>query len=69
MNVAAVISLVRHVLTTIGGVLIAKGMVDESQVNEIVGGLSVLAGVIWGYHNSQRSRKIPNQQQEGTTQP
>lgn len=42
-----ILGIVRHGLTFIGGILIAKGLVDESTVTEIVGGIITLAGTIW----------------------
>ena len=42
-----ILGIVRHGLTFIGGILIAKGLVDESTATEIVGGIITLAGTIW----------------------
>lgn len=39
--------LVRHTLTFVGGILLANGMVDESLVGELIGGLVTLSGAIW----------------------
>lgn len=47
MNKEKVLGIVRHTLTFIGGLLIMKGLVDESMVNEIIGGVIALAGAIW----------------------
>ena len=41
------LGVVRHSLTFIGGILIAKGLIDESTATEIVGGLITLTGTIW----------------------
>lgn len=37
----------RHLLTTLGGVLVSKGVIDASTANEMVGAGLVLAGVAW----------------------
>ena len=37
----------RHVLTFLGGFLIVKGYLDESLLNELIGGAITLAGTIW----------------------
>ena len=42
-----ILGIVRHGLTFIGGILIAKGLIDESTVAEVVGGIITLAGTIW----------------------
>ena len=42
-----ILGIVRHGLTFIGGILIAKGLIDESTVAEVVGGIITLAGTVW----------------------
>ena len=42
-----ILGIVRHTLTTVGGVLIMKGLVDETLVTEIIGAVMTLAGAIW----------------------
>jgi hypothetical protein len=37
----------RHVLTFLGGFLVVKGYLDESLLNELIGGALALAGTIW----------------------
>jgi hypothetical protein len=37
----------RHVLTALGGVLVAKGYADESTVNAGIGAAVTLGGVAW----------------------
>ena len=37
----------RHVLTFLGGFLVVKGYLDESLLNELIGGAITLAGTIW----------------------
>ena len=41
------LGIVRHAVTFIGGILVMKGLVDDSLVQEILGGATTLAGVIW----------------------
>lgn len=47
MTQEQVLGIVRHVLTFVGGILIMKGLIDESQQAEIIGGVSALIGTIW----------------------
>ena len=41
------LGIVRHAITFIGGILVMKGLLDESMVQEILGGATTLAGAIW----------------------
>lgn len=42
-----VLGIVRHTLTFVGGILVMKGLVDETVVTEIIGGVITLTGSIW----------------------
>lgn len=42
-----VLGIIRHTLTFVGGIVVAKGLVDESTVTEIIGGVLTLTGAIW----------------------
>lgn len=42
-----VLGIVRHTLTFVGGIVVMKGLVDETVVTEIIGGVMTLAGTIW----------------------
>ena len=46
---------VRHLLTTFGGVLIAKGYIDAEQLAAIAGGAAALIGVVWSMLAKQRA--------------
>lgn len=47
MKKEAVLGLVRHALTFFGGILITKGLIDESSIQEMSGSLITLIGGIW----------------------
>lgn len=47
MNKDQVLGIIRHALTFVGGFLVMKGLVDETMVTEIVGGVVGLVGAIW----------------------
>ena len=47
MNKEKVLGLLRHTLTFVGGILVAKGLVDETLVAELVGGLITIIGGVW----------------------
>ena len=41
------LGIVRHAVTFIGGILVMKGLIDDSLVQEILGGATTLARAIW----------------------
>ena len=43
-----VLSILRHTLTFIGGIVVMKGIIDETTATEIIGGVVTLVGLIWG---------------------
>jgi hypothetical protein len=47
MNSEAILGIIRHVLTTAGGALVANGTLDANQLNTGAGALVVLIGVVW----------------------
>ena len=42
-----VMGIIRHTLTFVGGIVVAKGLVDESTATEIIGSVLTLTGAIW----------------------
>jgi hypothetical protein len=42
-----ILGILRHVLTFGGGILVMKGLVDESLWAEITGGVITLVGGVW----------------------
>ena len=42
-----VLGILRHVLTFVGGTVVAKGLTDDTTVTEIIGGIITLTGTIW----------------------
>jgi len=49
------LGIVRHAVTFIGGILVMKGLVDDSLVQEILGGVTTLAGAIWSIVDKNKS--------------
>jgi hypothetical protein len=47
MSKEQIFGVARHVLTFLGGFLVVKGYLDESLLNELIGGALALAGTIW----------------------
>jgi hypothetical protein len=48
-----ILGIVRHALTFIGGIVVMKGLVDETLVTEIIGGAMTLTGAIWSIINKK----------------
>lgn len=48
MKKEQVLSIIRHTLTFVGGVLVTKGLVNEAVSSEIIGGIMTLVGLLWG---------------------
>jgi hypothetical protein len=55
MNVAVIYSVVRHLLSAGGAVLVAIGVTTPEEVNlvsnavlDVIGGIAFLTGVLWG---------------------
>jgi hypothetical protein len=44
---------VRHVLTIAAGVLIQRGVLDESSAEAIVGGVIAILGVVWSWRSKK----------------
>lgn len=41
-------SVIRHTLTFVGGILVMKGLVEESVADQIIAGVMTLVGLVWG---------------------
>jgi uncharacterized membrane protein len=39
--------IIRHTLTFVGGLLVMKGLVDESTLEALVSGLITITGLVW----------------------
>lgn len=42
-----ILGLVRHVLTFVGGIIVAKGLAEANITEEIIGGLMTVLGGVW----------------------
>jgi hypothetical protein len=42
-----ILGIIRHALTFIGGYIVAKGLINETQFAEIAGAAMTLVGTIW----------------------
>ena len=49
--------LARHLLTSIGGSLAAKGFIESSDVEPAAGAVLILAGLIWSVIQKRKAAK------------
>jgi hypothetical protein len=47
MNKEQIQGIIRHTLTFVGGILVLRGVIEESVVNEAIGAAMTLVGAIW----------------------
>jgi hypothetical protein len=57
MKKEVVLGIVRHVLTFVGGMLITKGLIDESTAQELVGSFVTTIGLIWSVIQKNNNAK------------
>lgn len=50
----SILSIIRHLLTIGGAILVQKGYLDESTVSDVAGGLVMLIGIVWGAIDAKR---------------
>ena len=51
----AIFGIVRHVLTTLGGGLVASGALSGDDLNAAIGAVLTLGGVIWSVINKRKA--------------
>lgn len=54
MNAVVIASLVRHILTAVGGGFFAAWGLDGETVNAAVGAAATLAGVAWSVYDKRK---------------
>ena len=47
MKKEQVLGIIRHTLTFVGGILLAKGLVDQSLLTDMIASIMVLVGGVW----------------------
>jgi hypothetical protein len=55
MTQEQVTGVIRHVLTAVGGILIAKGLLADGQWTELSGAALTLFGVIWSVASKKKA--------------
>ena len=49
-------SLIRHVLTALGALLVSKGVVGQTETEAIVGGIVASIGLVWSVWDKYKNR-------------
>lgn len=57
MNTDIITGLIRHVLTTSGGALVAKGLITAPTLDTGVGAILTIVGIVWSIVNKKKDTK------------
>lgn len=61
MNIDIILGILRHVLTGAGSVLVAKGYTDAAGLEQAIGAILTIVGIIWSAaHKKGVEKKIEN---------
>ena len=58
MKKGVLLGVIRHTLTFAGGILVAKGILDQGVLSEIIGGLMTVIGGVWSVID--KTKKLPD---------
>jgi len=54
MNKEEILGLVRHTLTFVGGILVTKGLLEAGLLQEVIGAVATLTGVVLSVLNKRK---------------
>lgn len=57
MNFDDIQGIIRHILTTAAGGMVADGYFTQDQATQIIGGVVAIVGVVWSLYNKSQHRK------------
>lgn len=57
MKKEVILGIVRHTLTFAGGILVAKGLLEQGVLAEIIGGVMTVVGGVWSIID--KTKKLP----------
>lgn len=55
MKQTELLGLIRHALTFVGGIIVTKGLIDESLFQEVLGGIMTLLGAGWSIWQKKKA--------------
>lgn len=53
LDVTVVTAIVRHFMTFVGGILVARGLFDAGMVESLTGAMVTISGVVWSVLNKK----------------
>lgn len=54
MNKDVILGILRHILTFVGGIVIAKGYMDDATFVELSGAIVALVGALWSVFSKKK---------------
>jgi hypothetical protein len=57
LNKTKSLSLLRHILTGVGALIVAKGMLDQSVTEEVIGYVMTLIGILWSFNDKTETEE------------
>lgn len=57
MNTTELASVIRHVISAVGGGLIGSGIIDKDGLDAIAGALAVLCAAAWGIWQKRKPKQ------------
>ncbi len=57
MKREVILGVIRHTLTFAGGILVAKGILEQGLLTEIIGGLMTVIGGVWSVID--KAKRLP----------
>ena len=52
-----ILSIIRHALTFVGGLLVTKGLISDGTANEVAGAVTTTIGLLWGAVDEYRAEQ------------
>ena len=57
MSKVVLLGVIRHTLTFAGGILVAKGILEQGLLTEIIGGIITVVGGVWSVIEKGKANK------------
>jgi hypothetical protein len=53
-----ILGLIRHILTFAGGLVVAKGFIDQTQETELIGAICAIIGTVWSILSKKNAAPV-----------
>ena len=54
MNIAIITGFIRHLLTSVGGGLVANGAISGDELSASAGAIATIVGVVWSWFDKKK---------------